>query len=264
VRSGRTFVEADESGPPVAIINDGIAKRFWPNSDPLSGELMLGKSTNKIKIIGVVADVHDSALNRDPRPNVYLLSAHLTDTAILKDIPWVWVVRTQVPPTALSSAIQDELRKATGGLPAAHVRTMEEVLSRSTAVQNFNALVLTIFGSSALFLATVGIYGLMAYSVTQRSHEMRIRIALGAEPQRVRNMVVREGLRLTLTGIVYGLVASFGLTRLISGFLFGVKQSDPFVFIVAPAVLLLFASIAVWLPALRASRVDPIRALRSE
>jgi predicted permease len=264
VRRGRTFVEADEGGQPVAIINDNIAKRFWPNGDPLNGELIVGNSANRIKIIGIVADVHDSALNRDPRPNAYLLSAHLTDTAIFKDIPWVWVIRTQGPPTALSSAIQNELREATGGLPAARVRTMEEVLSRSTAVQNFNALVLTIFGGSALFLAGIGIYGLMAYSVTQRAQEMGIRMALGAEPQRVRNMVVRQGLRLTLAGIMSGLVASFGLTRLISAFLFGVKQTDPLVFIVAPTVLLVFAFIAIWLPAVRASRVDPVRALRHE
>jgi len=264
VRRGRAFVETDESGPSVAIISESIAKRFWPDSDPLNGELILGKYTDRIKIIGVVGDVRDNALDRPPRLNVYLLSAHLTDTAILQDMPWVWLIRTQMPPLVLSSAIQNELRQTTGGLPAAHVRTMEEVLPRSTAVQSFNALVLTIFGCSALMLAAIGIYGLMAYSVTQRVHEIGIRMALGAAPQQVRNMIVRQGLRLALSGIVCGLFASFALTRFVSGLLFGVKATDPFIFIAMPAVLLTVSLFAVWFPALRASRVDPLYALRYE
>src|SRR5262249_47825435 len=159
---------------------------------------------------------------RAPRANVYLLSAHLTDMAILRDLPWVWVIRAHAAPMALSSAIQNELHEATGGLPAARVRTMKETLSRSMAAQNFNALVLTIFGCSALLLAAVGLYGVIAYSVTQRVREMGIRVALGAEPSRVRNMIVRQGLRLALGGVVCGLFAAFALTRFIASFLFGV------------------------------------------
>jgi ABC-type antimicrobial peptide transport system permease subunit len=137
-------------------------------------------------------------------------------------------------------------------------------LSRSTAAENFNALVLTIFGGSALLLAAIGIYGLMAYSVTHRAREIGIRLALGAESSRIRNMVVSEGLRPALAGMLCGLAAAFGLTRLIAGFLFGVKPWDPLVFLLVPVVLVVVALVAVWLPAIRASRVDPMHALRHE
>jgi putative ABC transport system permease protein len=163
----------------------------------------------------------------------------------------------------LSAAIQKELREATG-LPVAHVRTMEEVISRSTAAQNFNMLVLTIFGCAALLLAAIGIYGLMAYSVAQRTQEIGIRLALGAGVSKVRNMVVFQGLRLAIVGVVVGLAAAFGLTRLIASLLFGVKALDLMVFSIVPAGLIAVAIVAVWLPALRASRVDPIQALRYE
>ena len=164
----------------------------------------------------------------------------------------------------MSSAIQKELREASGGLPVARVRTMEETISRSTAAENFNMLVLTIFGCSALLLAAIGIYGLMAYSVAQRAHEIGIRIALGAESSRIRNMVVFQGLRLVLAGVAGGLAAAFGLTRLLASLLFGVKAWDPLVFFVVPLILLGVALVAVWLPAMRASRVDPLYALRYE
>jgi ABC-type antimicrobial peptide transport system permease subunit len=139
---------------------------------------------------------------------------------------------------------------------------MEETISRSTATQNFNMLVLTIFGCAALLLAAIGIYGLMAYSVAQRTQEIGIRLALGAGVSSVRNMVVWQGLRLAVAGVAVGLAAAFGLTRLIASLLFGVKAWDPMVFSAVPAVLIAVAILAIWLPALRASRVDPIHALR--
>ena len=165
---------------------------------------------------------------------------------------------------SLSSTIQKELREATGGLPVAGVRTMEQTLSQSTAAEDFNTLVMTIFGCSALLLAAIGIYGLMAYSVAQRAHEIGIRMALGAESSRIRNMVVIQGLRLVLAGVASGLAAAFGLTRLLASLLFGVKAWDPLVFFVVPMILLSVALVAVWLPAMRASRVDPLYALRYE
>ena len=164
----------------------------------------------------------------------------------------------------LSTAIQNELRQASGGLPVGRVRTGEEILSRSTAAESFNALVLMIFGCSALLLAALGVYGLMAYSVAQRVQEIGIRLALGAESSRIRNMVMRQGLRPALTGVVCGLAAAFGLTRGLSSFLFGVKPWDPLVFSVVPLILIGVALLAVSLPALRGSRVDPIHALWHE
>jgi ABC-type antimicrobial peptide transport system permease subunit len=141
---------------------------------------------------------------------------------------------------------------------------MSEVVSRSTSRQQFNMWLMTVFGTVALLLAAIGIYGLMAYSVKQRTQEIGIRLALGAEADQVKNMVVFQGMRLTLAGVVIGIAAAFGLTRFIASFLFGVDAWDPFVFVSVPLVLSLVALLAVWLPARRASRVNPIDALRYE
>jgi ABC-type antimicrobial peptide transport system permease subunit len=141
---------------------------------------------------------------------------------------------------------------------------MEQVVVQSTAREDFNMLLLTIFGASALILAAIGIYGLMAYSVQQRTQEMGIRMALGADRATIRNLVVWHGMRLALTGVVIGLGAAFGLTRLIASFLFGVKIYDPTVFIAVPVILTSVALVAVWMPATRASRLDPMQALRVE
>jgi ABC-type antimicrobial peptide transport system permease subunit len=191
---------------------------------------------------------------------VYLLSAPVP----IANIPWAWVIRTRQAPMPLSSAIQKELRDASGGLPVARARTMEEVRSRSTAAGDVNALVLTLFGCSALVLAAIGIYGLMAYSVTQRTRELGIRMALGAESSQIRNMVALNGLRLALAGVVCGLAMALGLTRFLAGSLFGVKPWDPQVFFVVPVILAGVALIAAWGPAMRAGRVDAMDALRCE
>ncbi|HEV3332286.1 MAG TPA: ABC transporter permease [Bryobacteraceae bacterium] len=261
VLQGRAFSERDESGPPVVIINQTAAKRYWPAGDPLRDRIFIGDQTPR-QIIGVVGDVREEALNRDPRPNVYLPS--VTGNGMLKLQPWAWVIRTRVAPLSLRVAIQKELREASGGLPVGQVRTMEETLSRSMAAENFNTLVLTIFGCSALLLAAIGIYGLMAYSVAQRVPEIGIRLALGAASRDIRKMVVVQGLRPALAGVVCGLAAALGLTRLLASSLFGVMAWDPLVFTVVLIVLVSVALVAVWLPAMRASRVDPIQALRYE
>ena len=135
---------------------------------------------------------------------------------------------------------------------------------QSTAREDFNMLLLTIFGASAMLLAAIGIYGLMAYSVQQRTQEMGIRMALGADRARIRNLVVWHGMRLALVGIVVGISAGFGLTRFLSSFLYGVKSWDPFVFVTVPVLLSAVALLAVWLPASRAARLDPLQALRTE
>jgi len=274
VLRGRTFREQDDGGPPVVIINQTLAKQFWPKSDPLSDRIIIGHGVGPAfnderprQIIGVVGDVRDSGLNREPGPNMCVLPGQITDgenASVSQIVPWAWVVRTRVPPLSLSSPIRNQLREASGGLPVAHIRTMEETISRSTASENFNMLVLTIFGCAALLLAAIGIAGLMAYSVAQRTQEIGIRLALGAEPPSIRNLIVFQGLRLVALGVVIGLAAAFGLTKLIASLLFGVKAVDPMVFSAVPIVLLGVALLSVWLPAMRGSRVDPIQALRYE
>jgi ABC-type antimicrobial peptide transport system permease subunit len=181
-----------------------------------------------------------------------------------KIVPLRWAVRTHGDPKQLSAAIAEQLRQASGGFPVAHIRSMDEVVSRTTSRQTFNMMLLSIFGAIALVLAAIGIYGLIAYSVQQRTQEIGIRMALGADRTTIRRLVVWDGMRLTLIGMVLGIGASFGLTRLIASFLFGVKTWDPTALIAVPLVLAAVALAAVWLPAMRASRVEPMMALRVE
>jgi putative ABC transport system permease protein len=178
--------------------------------------------------------------------------------------PMIWLVRTHGDPHQYIAAISEQLRQASGGFPVARVRPMTEVVIQSTARQDFNMLLLTIFGASALILAAIGIYVLMAYSVEQRTQEIGIRMALGADRSRIRSLVVWHGMRLAIVGVVIGIAAAFGLTRFIASFLFGVKTWDPLVFVTVPIVLSLIALLAVWMPATAASRLDPQEALRIE
>jgi predicted permease len=266
VLRGREFTDGDDTGPRVAIINQSLAKQFWPASDPLHDRIVIGNQTPR-EIVAVVGDVRDSALHLQPRPMLYTPIAQMSDpetTMLSQTLSWVWVIRTRAAPLVLSSALQDTVRQASGGLPVARVRTMIDTLSRSTAAGDFETLVLAIFGGSALLLAAIGVYGLMAYSVTRRTQEIGIRLALGAASIHIRNMVVAQGLRPALTGIGCGLAAAFGLTRLLAGLLFGVDPRDTLAFTIVPAILLAVALLAVWLPAIRASRVDPSLALRQD
>ncbi len=271
---GRDFTEQDSTGAPgVVLINHAMAKQYWPKDDPLGQQIVIGKETGPQfeeparQIIGIVGDIHDAGLNRDPRPIMIVPQAQVPDgmTALNARIgPVVWLVRTHTDPHQSISAVTDQLRQASGGFPVARVRPMDEIVIRSTARESFNMLLLTIFGASAMILASIGIYGLMAYSVQQRTQELGIRMALGADRAGIRRLVVRQGMQLALIGVVVGVAAAFGLTRLISSFLFGVKSWDPIAFITIPILLLLVALAAVWLPAVRAAKLDPMQALRVE
>jgi ABC-type antimicrobial peptide transport system permease subunit len=193
--------------------------------------------------------------------------AQLTDgvTALNVGIlPMRWAVRTRGDPRPMIGPITEQLRQASGGFAVSKVRTMDEMVSTSTARQSFNMMLLTIFGGIALVLAAIGIYGLMAYSVAQRTQEMGIRMALGADRGTIRKLVVWHGMRLTIVGVVMGIGAAFGLTRLMASLLFGVKTWDPVVFVTVPLILSAVALLAVWLPATRASKLDPMQALRVE
>jgi putative ABC transport system permease protein len=274
VKRGRSFTDRDDSrSPAVVIINEAMARQFWPKGDPLNDRLVIGRgmmrefaSEPERQIIGVVGDTRDGGLNSDPAPAMYVPQAQVPDAANALNVrlsPIAWVVRTRVAPRSLSNAIQEQLRQATG-LPVSDVRSMEEVVANSTSRQRFNMWLMTVFGVSALLLAAIGIYGLMAYSVEQRTQEIGIHLALGARAEQVKNMVVRQGMALALAGVLVGVAAAFGVARFIATFLFGVGARDPLVFIGVPVLLSAVAFLAVWLPARRASRVDPIIALRYE
>jgi len=271
---GRTFNERDDTGAnPVVVISQAMAREFWPKSDPLSDKIWIGKGVmselateTPRQIVGVVGDVRGGGLNRDPGATMYVPNAQVPDALNALNVrltPLAWIVRTQGNPQTLSSAVQEQLRQ-TSGLPVSDVRTMDEVLSRSTSRQRFNMLLMTVFGGAALFIAAIGIYGLMAYSVQQRTPEIGIRLALGAEPGDVRRMVIFQGMSLALIGVAIGIAAAFGLTRVISTFLFGVKERDPIVFVTVAVLLSAVSLFAVWLPARRATRIDPVIALRYE
>jgi len=271
---GRDFTDRDVAGAGgVVIINQAMARQFWPQGDPLSDQLSIGQGMGPNfaepprQIVGIVGDVRDNGLNQDPAPTMYVPFAQVPDgvTALNSRIAALgWVVRTRSEPHALGAAIQKELREASGGLPVARIKSMDEITVQSTARSDFNMLLLTVFGAAALLLAAIGVYGLMSYSVEQRTQEIGIRLALGAEVSQVRNMVIVEGMSLAIAGVAIGMVSAFALSRLIETLLFGVTARDPMVFVLIPGVLTGVALIAVWLPALRATRIDPIDALRCE
>jgi len=271
---GRDFAESDTAAAPgVVLINQTLAKKYWPKENPVGQQIIIGKDVGPEfeeparQIIGVVGDTHEGGLDRDPGPLMIVPAAQVTDgmTALnARIVPMRWVVRTRGDPVRAIPVISEQLRQASGGFAVARVRPMDEVVARSTARQSFNMMLLTIFGTVALVLAAIGIYGLMAYSVQQRTQEMGIRMALGADRATIRNLVVWHGMKLAVVGVVLGIAASFGLTRLIASFLFGVKSWDPIVFVVVPVILSAVALLAVWLPATRAAKLDPMQALRVE
>ena len=271
---GRPFTDQDDAGAtPVVLINEALAKQYWPKGDPLGERITIGKDAGPQfaeparQIIGVVGDVRDGGLNQKPFPIMYIPVSQVTDgmTALNEQIlPIMWVVRTKVAPYSLSADIQRELREASGGLPVGHIRSMDQVVVESTARNDFNTTLLTIFAAVALLLAAIGIYGLMAYSVQQRTQEIGIRMALGAGPGNVRKMIVLQGMKLALFGVFLGVAAAFGLARLMANMIYGVKTWDPVVFVTVTILLSAVALFATYVPARRAARVSPIVALRYE
>ena len=275
IKRGRTFTDRDNAGGPgVVIINETMAKQYWiRGDDPLNSRLVIGRGVmrefageSERQIVGIVGDVRDAGLNVDPQPRMYIPYGQQPDAVNALNVrlsPIAWVVRTQMDPQSLSSKIQEELRQVTG-LPVADIRSMDEVVSRSTSRGRFNTLLMTIFASAALLLAAIGIYGLMAYVVEQRTQELGIRLALGAETGQLKNSILVQGMKLAIVGVVLGVSFAFALTRFIAGYLYQIKPWDPTVFVGVPVLLTLIAMLAIWIPARRASRINPIEALRYE
>jgi len=269
---GRSFTERDGHGSaPVVIINESMAKKFWPKGDPLADRILIGKgimpqldAEQPRQIIGVVADQRDGSLNQDPGPEMFIPNGQATDeiqALNVKLTPLAWVIRTRGEPMQLRGPIEEELRQVSG-LPVSDIRVMDEVVSRSTSRERFHMLLMSVFGGVSLLLAAIGIYGLMAYSVEQRTQEIGIRMALGAVRRDVRRMIMKQGLTFALIGVLLGVAGAFALAKQIASFLFGVKAWDPWVFTAVPVVLLATSILAIWWPSIRATRVDPATALR--
>ena len=268
---GRVFTERDDAvAPPVVVINEALAKKYWKNEEPLGHRLIIGSGMGPDfaqaprEIIGVVADARDAGLNNDPQPATFVPLSQVLDSYMKLDngfMPLRWLVRTRAAPFSLSPAIQRAFQE-TADLPVAHIRTMDRIVIQSTARDEFNTLVLGIFAFAAILLASIGLYGLMAYSVEQRTLEFGIRLALGANSSQLQKMIVWQAMLLAAIGIVIGLAAAFGLTRLMGSLLFHVKPNDPAVFACVAALLGAVAILASYLPARRALRVDPVVALR--
>jgi len=271
---GRAFTEQDDAAAPgVVIINEALAKRYWPTGDPLRDRMLIGAGAGPAfaeparQIIGIVGNTHDGGVDRQPTPMMYIPLAQMPDgeTALNSRVaPLWWVVRTRVNPYSLLNPIEAALREASGGLPVAHIRTMDEVEARNLARQRFNMLLLMIFGAAGLLMAATGVFGVMSYSVQQRTQELGVRMALGAQASNLRNMVIGQGMLLAAAGVIAGAAGAFWLTRFLAGFLFGVKAWDPVAFVATGVLLLAVALVAVWVPARRATRVDPMTALRLE
>ncbi|HEY1578689.1 MAG TPA: ABC transporter permease [Terracidiphilus sp.] len=274
VLRGRTFEDNDNAAAQgVVLINEAMAMRYWPGRNPIGQQLRLGEglgtkfADRPRQIIGIVADVRDENLSQAPEPAMMIPDAQAPDGIVEMETgfgPLWWLVRTRVPAGPLIPAISDQLLQASAGRPVGSVQTLDDVLSASLASQRFNMLLLGSFATIAFLLGAIGIYGVIAYSVAQRGHEIGVRIALGADRVRVRQMILREGMMMGLAGIAAGVAGAFFLVRLLAGLLYGVSMRDPAVFIAVPVLLLLVIAIATWIPARRAGRLDPVRALRAE
>lgn len=274
VLRGRTFSTLDQAATtPVVIVNESFAKKYFKNANPIGQRLAIGRGGGMPafatepdrEIVGVVADSRDNGLNQEPDQKMFVPQAQIPDAVNALNTritPLSWMIRTKVPPMELSQAIQSALREATG-LPVADVRSMGDIVHRSTSRERFNSLLMTTFALAALMLAVIGIYGVIAYSVQQRTREIGVRLALGADPGRVRTMVVLQGMRLVVIGGVVGVGAAGVLSRYMKTMLYGIEARDPLVFVGVPVLLLAIALVAVLIPATRASRIDPLGALRA-
>lgn len=269
IHSGRDFTNRDTlHSQPVAIINDIFARRHWPNQSPVGAHIKIddnNQGPREVEIIGVVGGVRHTALNEEPALETYVSISQIPEENVpLLTNNMSWVIRTSAVPLTLAGAVQREIQSVNGSIATSNTKSMEQFLSLSLAPRRFNLFLLGIASIAALILASMGIYALISYSVAQRTQELGIRMALGAQQTDVLKLVVGSGLKVVLTGIALGLIVAFVLTRVLSNLIYGISVTDPSTFVLMPLLFLFIALLASYFPARRATKVDPIRALRAE
>src|SRR5260370_15594818 len=254
---GRDFDERDQDGAPgVVIINETMAGRYWPAGDALGRCIKLTKDW--LEIVGIAKDGKNRSLSEAPQPFLYL--------PLLQDYRsnMILVARTPTEPQQVSKSVRAVVAALDPGIPIFDVKTLEEHVGVSLYLQRMAATLLSIFGLLALSLAAIGLYGVMAYSVSQRTRELGIRISVGAERRDIFKLILGQGLVISVVGLLAGLVAALALTRLTAKLLYGVSATDPVTFIVIALLLLCVAMLASYFPARRATKVDPVIALRMD
>jgi putative ABC transport system permease protein len=263
---GRHLDERDvDTAPLAAVVNEKFAAARWPNRDPIGRRIRFGANGSApwVTVVGIVANVRQLGLDMPAEAEVYLAAAQVP-----VDFAFFWpqhlVVRTTGDPSAVATAVRHAVLEVDPDEPVANLRSMEQVFDQEVLNRSTNMILVGVFAALALIMASVGLYGVLSYNVAQRIPEIGVRIALGAEPRAVMRMVVRQGSVVALAGIAAGLTASLAAGRLLSSFLYQVSPRDPGVFFMATATLLAVALVACWLPAMRASSVDPLTALRAE
>jgi predicted permease len=267
LRKGRYFTEADRlDGQPVIIVNDGMARKFWPREDPIGKRVKVGGSGHSpwSTVVGVVGDVRHNGITAEVHEQWYLPQTQFHASTGFAVTAMTLVIETAPPPIQLARPVRAAILAYDPKLPAASVQDLDELLSKAVAQPRITMLLMILCAVLALVLAVVGTYGVIGYTVSQRSHEIGLRMALGAQPGRVLGMVVRQGLAISLLGLAMGEVAAIFLTRFLAGLLFGVGDRDPTIFAGGAVVLLLVAIGASLLPARRAAGIDPAIALRRE
>jgi len=265
---GRVFAAQDtRDSQRVAIINEVLAKRYFPNEDPLGKRLKQSPDTPSLQIVGVVQRVEPYGLDRQSSgvAQFYTNFNQIDLHELPSDVVEInLLVRTEVEPSSLASAVRAQVAALNKDQPVFNVRSMEQILGQSLAPRRFSMLLLAVFAVAALALASLGIYGLVSYAVAQRTREIGVRMALGARSGDVLRLVMGQGMKLALAGVALGLVASVALTRTIKSLLFGVSTIDPVTFAALPLLVMLIGMLACWIPARRATRVDPLIALKYE
>jgi len=259
LREGRVFNDADKAGAPkVIIVNEAFARRYLPGVEPLGQRLKLGLNSIEGEIVGVVGDIRGSRIATPAAPEYYVPNALVGSTDM------TLVIRTKGDPASLTPALRQAVTEMDKDQPLYDVRTMDSLVARSVARQRFSMTLVGVFSVLAMMLAAVGIFSVMSFLVSQRTHEIGVRMALGARQRDILSMVVRQGLVLTLVGVCVGLSGAFALTRLMSGLLYEVSATDPFVYGGITVLLAVVAVLACYVPARRATKVDPLIALRYE